>query len=195
MIPRILLTAALAALLSSCSLVFKPNGGEKIASFEKRSIVYGWIDMSAADSNIDWALLERQQPVTPERLYQMGVLPYQDGFILYHIGLQEGVYKLTSFSGHDCLIGFLLCDAGIVYGLPKQGREGGVIVKQPGVYFLGALKYRAIKQGFWQAPKFTFDEDKDAPSRKEMLQAIQQRLAARFPQPMSRIAPAQATRE
>lgn len=189
MITRILLAVLLASSLSSCALNFKPNGGKKIANFEDRSIVYAWIDMQEADSNIQTATLERLQPVTKERLYTLGVARYKTGYILYHIGLAEGAYKLSHFYGMDCFFGFFLCDNGTVYDLPKQGREGGVVVGKPGVYFIGAMKYKHVKTGFWQAGKFGFEEDKNAPSQREMLQVIHDRLAKKHPQQMRRIAP------
>lgn len=194
MLTRLLLATLLACSLSSCTMYFKPNGGRKIASFDKRSIVYAWIDMQEASSNIDTAVIERLQPVTPERLYTLGVARYKTGYVLYHIGLPEGAYKLTYFKGHGCLVGFLLCDDGTVYDLPKQGSEGGVIVKKPGVYFLGALRYRNVKTGFWQAGKFSLEKDSKAPSQQELLQVIHDRLAKDYPERVQRLAPALAAK-
>lgn len=194
MFARVLVATLLACALSSCALVFKENGGKKIASFEGRSIVYGWIDMKEAGSNIDTAVLERLQPIAAEKLYTLGVARYKSGYILYHIGLPEGVYKLSVFSGHDCLFAFVLCDNGTVYDLPKQGSTGGVVIKKPGVYYMGALQYKDIKTGFWKAAKFDLEEAKDAPSQRELLQVIYGRLAAKHPGQMKRIEPALAAK-
>lgn len=195
MLARIIMGGLLACALSSCALVFKDNGGKEISSFEGRSIVYGWIDMNEAGSNIDTALLERLQPAAaPEKLFTLGVARYKSGYILYHIGVPEGVYKLSSFSGHDCLFAFVLCDNGTVYDLPKQGSSGGVVVKKPGVYYMGALKYKDVRTGFWKAAKFSLEETKEAPTQREMLQVIHDRLAAKQPGQMKRIEPALAAK-
>lgn len=193
---RVLAILLLAVSVSSCTLIFKNNGGKKIASFEDRSVVYGWIDMTESGARLTKAVMEQLQPVRKDRYYTMGIIPYEKkGYILYHIGLPQGTFKLSGFAGYDCLFAFVLCDAGTIYDLPKQGSTGGVVIKKPGVYYMGSYQYKHVKTRFWEGGKYDLVEAEKYPSREAMLRAIHQRLAITHPEPMGRLDAALAAGE
>ena len=185
---RILSTILLALAMSSCTLIFKNNGGEKIASFEDRSVVYGWIDMTESGDRLDGAALEQLQPVRKDKYYTMGIIPHEGhGYILYHVGLPQGTFRLSGFSGHDCVVAFFLCDAGTIYDLPSQGSTGGVVVKKPGLYFMGGYQYKHVKTKFWEGGKYDLEKTDRHPSQVTMLKAVHERLATRHPDAVKRL--------
>lgn len=185
---RLLLVVMVASLASGCSMVFKDSGGKKIANYEDRSIVFGWLDMSESGDRLDRVVFEQLKPVTSKKYYTMGMIRQDKGYIVYHIGMPEGTFKLSSFSGHSCLINpFFICDAGTIYDMPRQGSTGGIVVGKAGAYYMGALKYKRVKTGFFEAGKFGIEEDKDPPSQESMLRAIHEKLQFRFPEQMQRL--------
>lgn len=177
-----------AVILSGCSMVFKDSGGKKIASYEDRSIVFGWLDMDESGDRLDRVVFEQLQPVTKKKYYTMGIIRQEGGYIVYHIGMPEGTFKLSSFTGHNCLIEpFLLCDSGTIYDMPRQGSTGGIVIGKSGAYYLGALKYKHVKTGFFEAGKFDITIDDNPPSQESMLRAIHTKLQKRFPDQMQRL--------
>lgn len=187
MIARIFLATVLACALSSCSLVFKDSGGKRIANFEERSIVYGWIDAKESGGVLDKVVVERLKPVAKKKHFTMGLIRHEGGYIVYHIGMPQGTYKMNYFTGHGCLVGFLFCNAGVIYDMPKQGSLGGVVVKKPGTYYMGAFRYKEVKTGFFKAAKFDMEKVEDGPSQQAMMRAIYDRLAIKYPEQMKRL--------
>lgn len=185
---RLFFLVLVAGMASGCSLVFKDSGGKKIANYDDRSIVFGWLDMSESGDRLDRVVFEQLKPVTKKKYYTMGIIRQEKGYIVYHIGMPEGTFKLSNFTGHSCLINpFFMCDAGTIYDMPRQGSTGGIVVGKSGAYYLGALKYKRVKTGFFEAGKFEIEEDKDPPSQEAMLKAIHEKLQYRFPDQMQRL--------
>lgn len=185
---RIVAIVLIALSVSSCTLIFKHSGGKKIASFEDRSIVYGWIDMTESGDRLSKAVMEQLQPVRKDKFYTMGIIPHEkNGYILYHVGMPKGTFKLSGFAGYDCMFAFVFCDAGTIYDLPKQGSTGGVVIKNPGTYYLGSYQYKHVKTRFWEGGKYDLIEAKNPPAREAMLKAIHEQLLLRHPEHSGRI--------
>lgn len=187
---RIAILVLLAVTQASCTVVWGNSGGDRIETFSDRSVVFTWVDMSQAHTNVRYGVIERLKPVTEDRYYAMGVHPYEGGYILYHIGLPNGAFKFRTFTGNACLLGnFLLCSVDTVYRIPKQGGLGGVKVDEPGIYYLGGFQYQvAGSNGFFRrSNKFNLVEAEQAPDPAAMLMALHRKLAARFPEPMKKI--------
>ena len=57
------------------------------------------------------------------------------------------------------------------YDLGKQGEEGTVVIKQPGVYFLGSYKLSDLKTGWFEPGKFEVKKV-EGPAQQAMLEKL-----------------------
>jgi hypothetical protein len=86
--------------------------------------------------------------------------------------LPNGAHKTLSAYGQRCLA-FLCSNTTYKYSFGKQGDDvGAVVIKTPGVYYLGSYKLKEVKTGFFEQGKFEVATDANAPSRREMLEEI-----------------------
>lgn len=125
-----------------------------------RSVIFGYIDMSDAPTSVSSVRLKRYDG------QDMGyTVPAYKG-VFYHVGVQPGPYQVDTFSGS----GFFAGD--VIYDFGGKGRNAtATIVRDPGVYFMGAHKYSKVKTGFFEQGKF--DMKKVArPSEKEILTGV-----------------------
>lgn len=153
----LLLLAAFA--LASCSAtpkLEKPDGGNV-------SLVFGYIDMDDAPSELSWVEMKRMRPVTKTPYYNFWVV---DG-TFFRADVPEGTYKFTSFGGHS---GWK--NTSYNYNFPDQGKgELDRRIDKPGLYYVGAYKYSKIDTGFFEAGKFDLLPIKE-PSELELLERI-----------------------
>lgn len=166
MLKRLLLLCAM-LLLASCASV------EQIKDFQDRSLGYGWLDIKEVDGNRLHAVSIYQfRPQTDRPYFPARALPFKDGFLYFSMVLPNGSHRAVSASGQTC-IGILCGNTVYEYSFGKQGDEiGAVVIKSPGVYWMGAYKLKKVKTGFFEQGKFDVEPAKSAPSKREILEEI-----------------------
>jgi len=142
------------ALLQGCSAHMR-NPKESNAS-----LVYGFIDMDEAPTDLDYATVRQYKPKPVDDKpywHAAGV----DGMFWYD-QLVPGSYQLVSFGGSSWWR-----NASYNYNMPDfQKNETALVIKQPGLFYLGAYKYKDA--GSFFNPKFEM-EKVTSPSEKELL--------------------------
>lgn len=161
---------ALASLLAIVLLAGCTNNMKDRAA--DASIVYGYMDMSEAPTDLDWVALQQVKPRTKEPFWQAGVQKVGKGYVFYHYGLPPGTYQLNEFGGQNSFL--IFGGTPYTYSFPRQGRnETALEVGKPGVYFAGAFKYKRIKNGLFKADNFEVVPITEFPARAAMLEAMQ----------------------
>jgi len=128
------------------------------------SLVFGYVDMADAPTSVDVVRLRQVAPPPPDdkAFWRMGV---RDG-MFYNSYLPPGSYILASLYGSSWWRGEYQ------YNFPRQGGgDTAVRADKPGIYFLGSYKYKSVKTGFLEAPKFDI-ERVDTPTEAELLQRM-----------------------
>lgn len=152
-----------AVLLTACGS--RSIGPERDANDPGNSLVFAYVDMDEAPTKVHGAALK---PQGEEGYWQMGVIDHQDGQLLIQSYLPPGSYQLASLRGSGFFAG------NNVYQFPTYGRnETAVRIQKPGIYFMGAYRYRKVKTGFFEGGKFDFERI-NSPTELELLQRIQQ---------------------
>jgi hypothetical protein len=166
MLTRLPLVLA-ALLLAACSNI------ETIKDFENRSVAYGWVDIKDVQMNrVSGIYIQQYRPRTDSPFYTTGVKEFRNGYLFWTIALPPGAHKLDTIKGQTCL-GFLCGNTLYSYRFGKQGDEvGAVVIKAPGVYHLGAYKLQEEKTGLFEEGKFKVLPAANAPTRRDMLEAI-----------------------
>lgn len=72
---------------------------------------------------------------------------------------------MSSFSGSGFFAGKYQ------YDFPKQGNKTSLRVEKPGIYFIGAYKYKKVKTGMFSQAKFSIEKI-NKPSEAELLKRI-----------------------
>jgi hypothetical protein len=127
------------------------------------SLVYGFIDMDEAPSSLGHASLRQYKPKPIDDNAYWGAKGV-DGMFWYD-QLVPGSYQLVGFSGHDWWM-----NSGVSYSMPDfEKNDTAVAFTKPGLYFLGAYKYR--KTGTFFFPKFEM-EKVASPSEKDLLKKL-----------------------
>lgn len=137
------LLAVVAVLISGCG-----GGSLQLQEMEDndRALVYGFIDMRDAPSDLKWVKIKQVTPETKKPYIYMGV---KDGAFFLD-NLKPGSYQLANFGGTKW---FLLQERMYNYNFPDFGRnETGLRVTHGGLYYLGSYKYK--KAGSFFNPKF-----------------------------------------
>lgn len=125
-----------------------------------RSIIFGYIDMADAPTNVSSVRLK----VYDGKDLGYTVPAYKGLF--YHLGVKPGPYQVDTFSGS----GFFAGD--VVYDFGGKGRNAtATIVREPGIYFMGAHKYTKVKTGFFEQGKFDMKKVSN-PTEKELLTGV-----------------------
>lgn len=130
---RSLCFIALPILVASC------GGGGKFlqASFnDESSLVFGYIDMADAPSDLRWIQMKRIRPETKTPYYPLRV---QKGLI-YRSYVPNGLYKFDKFGGYS----FRLGGIEMTYAFPQGKQEIDPVIKDPGIYYLGTYKYQKL---------------------------------------------------
>lgn len=162
---RLLITACLlvpAILLSSgCSLFSNTKPVDK--DDHTLSVVFGHFDMKDAPSwgGIDWVSVKQYKPEVNH--YSAGV---EDG-LFWHIGVSQGAAIQVEQFGRNTR---WYSNATYTYNFGGKGKNDTArVIKKPGVYFLGAYKYKNIDSGSFFKPD-SFDMiPANAPTEKELL--------------------------
>lgn len=121
------------------------------------SIVFGFFDMTAAPSDLEWISLKRLDSRENER-YRVSA---RDGFF-FQLGVWPGAYEVDQFGGSS---GFPpLTRRPVEYDFRANGRNPTAIrIDRSGVYFLGAYEFVA-PSGEMRALA--------VPSEKQLLQRV-----------------------
>ncbi|KQT10781.1 hypothetical protein ASG30_08190 [Ramlibacter sp. Leaf400] len=138
-----LMAATAGAGLVGCAFSSKPVD----PSAEDLSVIFGFIDMSDAPSNIKWVSL---------KAYGAGASSYRAGVedgMFFHVGVKPGAYQVERFGGDRSLIP--------VFGQPYEydwgtrGRNSTAVrIERPGVFFMGAHRYVSQPSGIFEQAKF-----------------------------------------
>lgn len=127
------------------------------------SLVYGFIDMSDAPSNVDYVTLRQYKPKPKDGN------PYRnakavDGLFWFD-QLPPGTYQVVSFGGHSWWK-----NTSYSYSMHDFAKnETAITIQKPGLYYLGAYKYK--KEGPFSSGKFSMIR-LDSPTEKEILQRL-----------------------
>lgn len=149
----------LSMLLSSCvsKSTISPDD-------ENLSVLYGYIDMSEAPSGLGFVKVKRHKP-TPNVWYTFRA---EEG-IFSHIAVKNGSYQVDTFGKS----GSGLANIKYSYNFGGQGRNATArVIKNPGVYFLGAYKYKNLKKGSFLTPGSFEMQPIKSPTEKELLSQL-----------------------
>ena len=157
---RILFVPLLAALalLAGCA----GGGHGRDINDPSNSLVFGFVDMGDAPTKVSGAQVRQVAPPTDKPYWGMNV---RSG-LFYTYYLPPGSYQLATLHGSSFMRGE------VQYNFPRQG--GGqttVRIDQPGIYFLGAHKYKDVKTGLFEGGKFDIQRV-DTPTEAQLLQRI-----------------------
>lgn len=128
------------------------------------SLVFGYIDMSDAPSDLDWIVIKQVLPKTDKPFWFSAT----DKGMFWASHYKKGAYQIDSFGGHSYLL-----RTDFSFELPKQYAEKlrFKVSSKPGIYFLGSYKYKDVKTGFFQQGKFDFVPVK-SPTERELLERL-----------------------
>lgn len=149
------LCASLALVLVACSGAVVPRPQEA-----QESIVFGHIDMSDAPVGLRWVYIRQYAPPIEAPYWSAGV---DDGHY-WQWYLKPGSYGLDSFGGS----GF---NSEYTFNMPRQSKALRIVIKKPGVYFLGAYKYKPIETGIFEQGKYDLVEV-DKPTEADVLRDL-----------------------
>lgn len=162
---RIFLFLLLPVLMFNTGCASLHNGTDVSPKDKSRSLVFGYFNMDDAPSwgGIDWVTFRQFKP--EKKYYQV---PVNDG-IFFHIGMPKSSLQVDSFGRSTRFYSNTVYS----YSFPSAGRnQTGKIIKKPGVYFLGAYKYKVIDSGsLFKADKFQMIKSKK-PSEKTILKKV-----------------------
>ena len=126
------------------------------------SLVFGYVDMSDAPTKVSSAQIMQVAPPTDKPYWGTDV---RDG-LFYTYYLPPGSYRLATLEGSSFLRGDYR------YSFPRQGGgETTARIEKPGIYFLGAYKYKTVRTGMFEQSKFAI-ERVSSPSEAELLQRL-----------------------
>ena len=129
----------------------------------QNSLIYGYIDMDDAPTDMEWASLKQVQPPSETPYWNFLV---EDG-VFFQPYPREGAYQLAAFGGSSFLGG------PHQYSFPEYGNNSGIMIDKPGFYFVGAFKYVEVDTGWLEADKFAL-EPTDSMSEVEILRLVLQ---------------------
>lgn len=167
-ITRLLITGCIllpALLLSSgCSLFSKEDPADP--NDKTLSVVFGYFDLEDAPSwgGVDWVSIKQYKP--KPSYYSSGV----DDGLFYNIAISNKSSIQVDEFGRNTR---WYSNATYTYGFGSNGRnETALVIKKPGVYFLGSYKYKAIESdSFFEADKFNMVKSK-SPTEKQLLTRV-----------------------
>ena len=167
-ITRLLLTSCIllpAILLSSgCSLFAKDESADP--NDKTLSVVFGHFDMEDAPSwgGLDWVSVKQYKP--KKAYYNSNV---DDGLYFNIAVANKSSIQVDEFGRHTRWYS----NSSYTYNFGGKGRnQTALVVKKPGVYFLGSYKYKSIESdSFFKPDEFEMVKIK-APSEKELLSKV-----------------------
>lgn len=161
LLPRILLLAVALA-LASCAATISPAPPVTGAEAEQMSMVFGYIDMTGAPSNLTQVSMKHARKFGKDAYYGFGV---KDG-TFYRIDVPMGPYRFELFRGQTW--------SGGVVNYKFQGQGQGKldpVIDKPGLYFVGSWRYKKEKSGFFEPDQFDI-EPISSPSEREVLERV-----------------------
>lgn len=160
MIKRVgmLLLAAAMTLLEGCA----GGGHGRDINDPSNSLVFGYVDMADAPTKVSGAQVMQVAPPTDKPYWGTDV---RDG-LFYTYYLPPGSYKLATLHGSSFLRGDYR------YSFPRQGGGNTAVrIDKPGIYFLGAYRYKTVKTEMFEQAKFDI-ERAPSPTEAELLQKL-----------------------
>jgi hypothetical protein len=158
---------------------------------DQQSLVYGYLDMSDAPTPLGWMEFHQLSPLTATPFYQMRV----DEGVFYMEKFPPGVFSMGEFGGER------RDGKHLAYAIPRASPAVRVSIESPGLHFVGAYKYRPVREDGAATGRFEIDAV-PAPSEAEVLARIlpyargtawEQRIRARLSEVnAARAAPARA---
>ena len=139
-----------------------------------RSLVFAYFDFSENKMTVNWAKIKQVSPVVAAPFSSMGYMrkaykrqPY--GVLVWHDNLSNGSYQIVTVGGYQNL---WLREANVTLALGEMEKtELALRIEQPGIYFLGAYKYKPLMTTWAMAlPGLPFKfatERTDSPSEAE----------------------------
>ncbi len=127
------------------------------------SLVYGYIDMDEAPTNVDIVTIRQYKPKPIDNKPYRSVDAVSGMF--WYDQLVPGSYQLVEFGGSSCWK-----NMAANYSMQDFSQnETALVIAKPGLYYMGAYKYRKV--GGFFSNKFSIDRV-DNPSEKEVLQRM-----------------------
>lgn len=114
----------------------------------QQSLVFGYLDLSEAPSPLGWVEFRQVSPATSRPYYEMRV----DHGVFYMEKFPPGVYVMGQFGGRRA------DGTNLAYTLPRNSPAVHVAIHTPGLHFVGAYKYRAVKQNGQPTGRFEIDK-------------------------------------
>ena len=125
------------------------------------SLVFGYVDMDDAPTGVNSAWIRQVAPAVEKPYWGTDV---KDG-LFYTSYLPPGSYQMSSFGGSGFFAGKYQ------YDFPKQGNKTSLRINKPGIYFIGAYKYKKVKTGMFSQAKFSIEKI-NKPTEAELLKRI-----------------------
>lgn len=159
----ILVLSLAALLLGGCA-----TWGSIDPKDESCSLVFGYIDMKDAPSDLDWVSIK-----------QYGDKPYYyhaatEDSLFFHIGMEPGSYQVDQFGGAGGIpyVRRVFTSTFYKYNFGSRGRNDTAIrIAKPGIYYMGAYKFIKHDGGLFKADKFEMEPLK-TPTEKDILQKL-----------------------
>lgn len=130
----LLMLAALSVFAVACG----GNGGYRPfqQSYEEEtSLVFGYLDLSGAPTDLRWVTMKKVRPETSTPYYPMFV----EKGLFFRTHVPEGLYKFVQFGGHSFRMG------NMTYSFAQQGKQAmDPVVNKPGLYYVGSYKYEQV---------------------------------------------------
>ncbi len=128
------------------------------------SLVFGYVDMEDAPTNLDWFSIRQVLPKTDQPYWNAAI----DEGMFWGSHFKPGAYQMNSFGGFS-----RWRNTNFSFELPQQYAENFrfKIDNKPGIYFMGSYKYKDVKTGFFEQGKFDFVAVK-SPTERELLERL-----------------------
>ena len=155
---------AISAMLSGCGAAPTTPAGN--LNDPNMSLVLGYIDMEDAPTAAGSATIVQTDGLsdagaqTPARSWNT---PVSGG--LFTVALPAGNYALSNISSSRD------SEGGSQYKFPAQNSDTSVSITKPGIYFLGAFKYRKVKSLYFEEKNFIIDKVAK-PREADLLQRV-----------------------
>jgi len=143
-------------LLAGCA-----SGPKRDIDDPTNSLAFGYIDMDDAPTSASAAWITQVAPPSDSPYWGLDITKG----LFYNSYLPPGSYQLSKLSGSGFFAGQH------EYSFPLQGNQTALRISKPGIYFLGAYKYKKVKTGIFSQGKFTIEKT-NQPTEAELLQRI-----------------------
>jgi len=144
-------------LLAGCA----SSGPTRDINDPTNSLVFGYIDMDDAPTKVSSAWMVQVAPPSDAPYWGLGV----SKGLFYNSYLPPGSYQLSKFGGSGFFAGQH------EYSFPRQGNKTALRITKPGIYFIGAYKYKKVKTSFFSQGRFAIEKI-NKPTEAELLKRI-----------------------